>query len=191
MALLDSVCGFEQTIHSVLRFSLVFEARCLPRRGSPAQAFYPTSILQRASVVEREWREASDMRPSVFTLALIITVAALLRFVAHRLRHPFQLGVDEPEIMARVVQMMRTGDFNPHFFDYPGLYFYLQLGVAVLRFLVGATLGQWTSLDQVDTGGLLPLGTRRHGASSARSRSCWSTASGCDGARGTRRSPRA
>ena len=39
--------------------------------------------------------------------------------------------------MSRVVQMMRTGDFNPHFFDYPGLYFYVQLGVAVLRFLAG------------------------------------------------------
>jgi 4-amino-4-deoxy-L-arabinose transferase-like glycosyltransferase len=46
--------------------------------------------------------------------------------------------------------MMRTGDFNPHFFDYPGLYFYLQLGVAVLRFIVGASRGEWTALDQVD-----------------------------------------
>ena len=54
--------------------------------------------------------------------------------------------------MSRVVQMMRTGDFNPHFFDYPGLYFYVQLGVAVLRFLVGATTGEWTALDQVDDG---------------------------------------
>ncbi len=77
---------------------------------------------------------------------------------------PFNIGVDEPEIMSRVVQMMRTGDFNPHFFDYPGLYFYVQLGVAVLRFLAGATLGEWSSLDQVRHRGLLPLGTRRHGA---------------------------
>ncbi len=63
---------------------------------------------------------------------------------------------------------MRTGDFNPHFFDYPGLYFYLQLGVAVLRFLVGATLGQWTSLDQVDAGRLLPAGDAPSRRSSAR-----------------------
>jgi 4-amino-4-deoxy-L-arabinose transferase-like glycosyltransferase len=91
------------------------------------------------------------MRPSVFTLALILAVAALLRFLALGAGIPFNVGVDEPEIMSRVVQMMRTGDFNPHFFDYPGLYFYLQLGVAVLRFLAGATLGQWSALDQVDT----------------------------------------
>jgi 4-amino-4-deoxy-L-arabinose transferase-like glycosyltransferase len=102
-------------------------------------------------VVEREWREASDMRPSAFTLAVILAVAALLRFVGIGAGIPFNIGVDEPEIMSRVLQMMRTGDFNPHFFDYPGLYFYVQLGVAVVRFMVGATLGNWTSLDQVET----------------------------------------
>jgi 4-amino-4-deoxy-L-arabinose transferase-like glycosyltransferase len=91
------------------------------------------------------------MRPSVFTLALILAVAALLRFVALGAGIPFNIGVDEPEIMGRVVQMMRTGDFNPHFFDYPGLYFYVQLGVAVLRFLAGATLGEWSALDEVET----------------------------------------
>jgi 4-amino-4-deoxy-L-arabinose transferase-like glycosyltransferase len=101
-------------------------------------------------VVEREWREASDLRPSVFTLAVILVPAALLRFVALGAGIPFNIGVDEPEIMSRVVQMMRTGDFNPHFFDYPGLYFYVQLGVAVLRFLAGATLGEWSALDQVE-----------------------------------------
>ena len=91
------------------------------------------------------------MRPSVFTLALILAVAALLRVVALGAGIPFDIGGDESEIMARVVQMMRTGDFNPHFFDSPGLYLYVQLGVAVLRFLAGATLGEWSALDQVDT----------------------------------------
>jgi 4-amino-4-deoxy-L-arabinose transferase-like glycosyltransferase len=91
------------------------------------------------------------MRPSAFTLAVILLPAALLRFVALGAGIPFNIGVDEPEIMSRVVQMMRTGDFNPHFFDYPGLYFYVQLGVAVLRFLAGATVGEWSALDQVDT----------------------------------------
>ena len=102
-------------------------------------------------MVEREWQEAGDIRPSAFTLAVILVVAALLRFVGLGSGIPFNIGVDEPEIMSRVVQMMRTGDFNPHFFDYPGLYFYVQLGVAVLRFLAGATTGEWNALEQVDT----------------------------------------
>jgi 4-amino-4-deoxy-L-arabinose transferase-like glycosyltransferase len=91
------------------------------------------------------------MRQSVVTLAIILLVAALLRFVALGAGIPFNIGVDEPEVMNRVVQMMRTGDLNPHFFDYPGFYFYIQLVVACLRFLAGATAGHWTSLEQVTT----------------------------------------
>lgn len=100
-------------------------------------------------MAEREWREASDERPSTTALALVIAVGAVLRFWGLGHGIPFAIGVDEPEIMTRVVSMMKTGDLNPHFFDYPGLYFYLQLAVACLRFIVGATNGGWQSLDQV------------------------------------------
>jgi len=100
-------------------------------------------------VTEREWREASDMRVSKGTLAAVLLTAALLRFWSLDFGIPYAIGVDEPEIMERVVTMMKTGDFHPHFFDYPGLYFYLQLPVAVLRFLIGAIAGRWQSLDQV------------------------------------------
>lgn len=91
------------------------------------------------------------MRQSAVTLAIILGVGACLRFVGIGSGIPFNVGVDEPEIMERAVAMMRTGDFNPHFFDYPGLYFYVQLAAACARFLVGATAGDWTSLDQVTT----------------------------------------
>lgn len=90
------------------------------------------------------------MRQSAVTLAMILALAAMLRFVGIGSGIPFNIGVDEPEVMDRAIRMMRTGDFNPHFFDYPGLYFYVQLAVACLRFIVGATAGRWTSLDQVE-----------------------------------------
>jgi 4-amino-4-deoxy-L-arabinose transferase-like glycosyltransferase len=102
-------------------------------------------------VAEREWREAIDLHQSVITLVLILFLAAMLRFVGIGSGIPFNIGVDEPEIMERAVRMMRTGDFNPHFFDYPGGYFYIQLAVACLRFISGATAGEWTALDQVET----------------------------------------
>jgi 4-amino-4-deoxy-L-arabinose transferase-like glycosyltransferase len=100
-------------------------------------------------VIEREWREASDMRQSTVTLAAILLAAAILRFFALDSGIPYGIGVDEPEVINRVVNMMRSGDFNPHFFDYPGLYIYVQLAVAVLRFMVGAMAGEWSSLNQV------------------------------------------
>jgi 4-amino-4-deoxy-L-arabinose transferase-like glycosyltransferase len=89
------------------------------------------------------------MRQSALTLAIILALAAMLRFVGIGSGIPFNIGVDEPEIMERAVAMMKTGDFNPHFFDYPGLYFYVQMAIACARFIAGATAGYWTSLDQV------------------------------------------
>jgi 4-amino-4-deoxy-L-arabinose transferase-like glycosyltransferase len=102
-----------------------------------------------ANVTEREWREASDMRKSTLSLAAILAVAAILRFHGLGTGIPFAVSVDEPEIVDRAVAMMRTGDFNPRFYDYPGLYIYLQLAVSVVRFIAGAIGGEWQSLNQV------------------------------------------
>ncbi len=101
-------------------------------------------------MVEREWREASDMRRSTLTLVAVLTVAAVLRFWALGAGIPNTLGVDEPQIMHRSVRMMKAGTLNPEgFFDYPGLYLYVQMGVATLRFIAGAMSGQWRSLNDV------------------------------------------
>ena len=65
---------------------------------------------------------------------------------------PYAVGVDEPEIVDRAVRMMKTADFNPHFYDYPGFTFYFHTVVASARFLTGAMAGRWASLDQVWSG---------------------------------------
>ena len=62
---------------------------------------------------------------------------------------PHTTGTDEPVIMEKAVQIMRSGDLNPHFFDYGGLTIYLQMAVASLRFAAGALSREWTSLDRV------------------------------------------
>jgi 4-amino-4-deoxy-L-arabinose transferase-like glycosyltransferase len=109
----------------------------------------PVELISGAEVVEREWREASDMRRSTLTLAVILTAAAILRFWALDAGIPRALGVDEPQIMTRSIQMMRTGSLNPGgFFDYPGLYLYIQMGVACARFLAGSMAGEWRSLNE-------------------------------------------
>jgi hypothetical protein len=83
-------------------------------------------------VVEREWREARDLRTSRLALSLVLIAAAVLRFWALGRGIPYAVQVDEPEIVERAVGMMRSGSLHPHFFDYPALYIYLQLSVAVV-----------------------------------------------------------
>jgi len=94
------------------------------------------------------WRESAALTAARLGLPLALLTAALLRFWALGQGVPFSVQVDEPEVMLRAVQMMRTGDLNPHFFDYPAFYIYQQTLMAVLRFLAGAMRGEWSSLAQ-------------------------------------------
>ncbi|MEO8520065.1 MAG: glycosyltransferase family 39 protein [Acidobacteriota bacterium] len=91
------------------------------------------------------------MRPSTASLALVLGVAAVLRFWALRHGLPYSPAVDEPEIAERALNMMRSGSLSPHpFYDYPTLYMYVQLVVYVARFLAGALNGAWNSVDAID-----------------------------------------
>ena len=84
-------------------------------------------------------------------LYLALVAAALLRFWPLGAHLPFSPGVDEPEVMERAVRMMKTGELNPHFFDYPSLYIYVEGAASTVRFLVGATQGLWNGLGQAPT----------------------------------------
>ena len=103
-----------------------------------------------AGHVARRLIESARMRhwSAWAALTLILTCAAALRFWNISAGLPYRVGVDEPVIAERAVHMMKSGDFNPHFFDYPGLYIYIQLLVACVRFVTGALEGSWRSLDQ-------------------------------------------
>ena len=92
-----------------------------------------------------------DSRVTRLGLLLALLTAALLRFWALSQGIGFNPGPDEPEVMERAVRMMKTGDFNPHFFDYPGLYMYVQTATATVRFVVGAMQGKWAGLAQAPT----------------------------------------
>ena len=79
----------------------------------------------------------------------ILGVAFVLRVAYVSTGLPYSLGVDEPQIMERVFRMMKTGNFNPNFFDWPSLSIYLHLVVACLAFLSGAMHGAWRSLSDI------------------------------------------
>lgn len=81
--------------------------------------------------------------------ALLVAIAAYLRFQHLDAGIPHAIGIDEPQIMERAVGMMKSGDFNPRFFDWPSLTIYLHLIVACVTFLSGAMDGVWRHLDQV------------------------------------------
>ena len=114
-------------------------------------------------MVEREWREASDLRTSRIALAAVLLSAAVLRLWGVGRGIPYAVQIDEPEIVERAFNMMRSGSLHPHFFDYPGLSLYIQLVVSIARFVAGAISGEWYSLGQATAAILLSVGSRRDG----------------------------
>ena len=100
-------------------------------------------------MTEREWREASDIKPSTLALLAVVAVGFTLRLWNISNGVPFAVGIDEPAIMSTVVRILKSGDYNPHFFEYPTGVVYFQLGVAVLQFLAGAMRHSWYAIEQV------------------------------------------
>ena len=85
-------------------------------------------------------------------IVVILLIGSALRLAEIGDGVPYTIGVDEPEIIERAVRMMKTADFNPHFYDYPGLTIYFHTAIASARFLTGAMAGRWMSLDSVWSG---------------------------------------
>ena len=80
-------------------------------------------------------------------LALILAAAAAARLWYLGAGVPHAVGIDEPQVVDRALRILRTGDWNPHVFDYPTLVIYLNAVVDIVRFLWGALKGEWASLD--------------------------------------------
>jgi len=101
---------------------------------------------------DREWREAPDLKPATLLLAAAVAVGFALRLWNIGAGVPFAVGIDEPAIMSTVLRILKSGDYNPHFFEYPTGVVYFHLGVAVVRFLAGAMRHGWYAVEQVGMG---------------------------------------
>jgi 4-amino-4-deoxy-L-arabinose transferase-like glycosyltransferase len=93
--------------------------------------------------MDREWREAIDMRSSLVNVGLVVVSAALLRYWSLRLGF---VSAIETEVVRGASQLIRTGSYRPAALTHPTLPLYLHTAVAIVHFLVGAVRGAWTSL---------------------------------------------
>lgn len=69
-------------------------------------------------------------------MLLLLTAAFLFRLQGIWFGYPLSVHPDEPLIVNAALHMVRTGNLNPHFFEYPTLFIYLQaLLYAAITFL--------------------------------------------------------
>lgn len=88
------------------------------------------------------------------TLAVVLLAAFAVRVYGISAGIPYAVGIDEPFIVNHALQILKTGDWNPHFFDYPSLVIYIHTVVAAARFLWGAAHSEWSTLEGLQTADL-------------------------------------
>ncbi len=88
--------------------------------------------------------------PFIFLLA-ILAVAFFFRVYGIDFGLPYIYHPDEPSIVNRALSMLHTGDFSPHWFNWPSLYIYIQALVYFMRYLYSA--GQAIGFGDVQMAG--------------------------------------
>lgn len=95
-----------------------------------------------ASHQDRGARPATARSSVWLVLAVILLFALVIRAYGTNYGLPYVYHPDEPAIVERALQIERSSDLNPHWFNYPTLYIYAQtLLIVILRPIVRAWAG--------------------------------------------------
>ncbi|MBN1401656.1 MAG: glycosyltransferase family 39 protein [Anaerolineae bacterium] len=71
---------------------------------------------------------------------------------------PFVYHPDEPIHVNIVLNILKTGDWNPHWFKYPSFRIYISVPVAIVYFLLSVSRGHVTSVQQLVAANVLHVG---------------------------------
>ncbi|MCK5538872.1 MAG: glycosyltransferase family 39 protein [Bacteroidales bacterium] len=70
-----------------------------------------------------------------FLVLMVVIFAFVLRYFHTKVGLPYLYNWDEPQTASTALKIMKTGDFNPHFFNYGSLMIYSNFVVDVLHYL--------------------------------------------------------
>lgn len=93
------------------------------------------------------------MKRIITTVALILIcfLAIWLRFPRIQEGMPYLLKEDEAHHFNRIVEMVKSGDLNPHYFHKPSLHFYLRIPVVAASFIWAVREGHIRSVKEIIT----------------------------------------
>ncbi len=80
-------------------------------------------------------------------VAGVCLVALFLRLWGLSFDLPYLYHPDEYPYVAIALNILKTGDYNPHFFNYPSLFFYVLAAAYIPYFLLYASRGMLRNLD--------------------------------------------
>jgi 4-amino-4-deoxy-L-arabinose transferase-like glycosyltransferase len=81
--------------------------------------------------------------------ATVLIIALLLRVWGINYDLPYIYHPDEPFSMGIIQNIFKTSNFNPHFFNYPSLFFYINVLAYIPYYLLGKILGIFTTRNDI------------------------------------------
>lgn len=80
-------------------------------------------------------------------LAVILILAFAIRFRGLPFGLPLETHPDEPRVVNSALRIVQSGEMNPHFFDYPSMYIYMQAALfKVTKSISYGTNGDYKSI---------------------------------------------
>ncbi len=81
----------------------------------------------------------------------VLAVAFTLRYSGIPFGFPLETHPDEPYLLRSAAAMLQSGNLDPHFFNYPSLYIYLQAALQWVIVAVGRRWHWWRQIGEVST----------------------------------------
>jgi len=88
----------------------------------------------------------SKWRPIPFILIVLLALFLRLWRLDYGQELPYLAHTDEPTQYNPAINMIKTGDLNPHFFNYPSLTIYIDAAVMYVGYWVGRLFGAFKSM---------------------------------------------
>jgi len=114
----------------------------------------PTQLenLFRQSIANFESKDVQEKLKFItaFFLFWILIVSFLIRYQGIRFGFPIFTHGSEPIIVNASINMVRTGDLNPHVFFWTSLFFYLQTAVYFVVWKIGQLFGHYSAFEEIE-----------------------------------------
>lgn len=88
----------------------------------------------------------------------IVGLGALLRLWGIGFGLPYTYASDEPNYLLTTLQILKTGDLNPHWWLYPSLMFYVSAVALWVYFIFGRATGQFVTVNDLPPPQIVGMG---------------------------------
>lgn len=94
--------------------------------------------------------EVPNERNIIIFLVVILFLSFFVRYQGIKFGFPIFTHGSEPIIVNASVNMIRTGDLNPHVFFWTSLFFYLQATVYFMVWKIGQFFGHYSAFEEIE-----------------------------------------